>query len=1164
MKELSGDRIAEAIGRQADLLQKTFDSMTDAVFILDAKVPPIVLECNRAASAIFGYDKPEILGRTTDFLHVTEGTLREFQSQLYSAVQQGRFPFQLQEFRMKRKDGSVFPSEHSVSQLLNDKGERTGWVSIVRDITERKRMEEEIRSLARFPSENPNPILRLDRHGTVLAANEASRALLQEWAPGIGQAAPKSWRDLVTDALSTGQSKNIDTEFAGKSYTFLVKPIMEADYVNLYGRDITERKRAEEALRGSEERYRKLFEEAMDGIALADTDTGILLDCNQALAALVGRNRTELIGHHQAILHPAVSDDSAFSPTFKLHATTHEGQVLETQVITGTGEIREVEIKASLLYLQGRKMLQGIFRDITERKRTEETLRRRAEELAALQATVLDITSAHDLSILLQTIVERAARLVGAPAGGMYLCDPEKQEARCVVSYNTPHDYVGTVLKYGEGAAGIVAQTGEPLVVDDYRTWHGRATVFERDNPFTAVLSVPMIWQGRVVGVIHVLDDAESRRFTQEDQELLTLFANHAAIAVERKQAEQKLRLQSEIAGNMFEGVVLVRASDDAIVYTNPRFEEMFGYGSGELIGKNIATVNAPTSGRSPEDVAREIIASLNEYGIWSGEVQNVKKDGTPFWCRANISTLESSEYGTIWVTTHEDITERKRAEEAYRAVVQHALQGLAILQENRIVFANQALLEMSGYSLEETLSLPPDDLMATVHPEDRERVWTGMQDLLAGRPVSSPQAFRLIRKDGTIRWVETLASCIEYQGRPAIQVAYADITERKRMEEKLGRYSAQLEELVTERTAALQATRERLEYVIASNPAVIYTGKPLADHSDWQLTYISERVVSMLGFEPREFVGHPEFWERHVHPEDLCPTLAEVPRLWKEGQHVFEYRFLHKDGTYRWIREEAKVVRDADGRPMEVNGYWTDITERKRLEEELAKSQRLATIGELAAMVGHDLRNPLTGIAVATYNLKKALGPEAKKKEKEMLQLIEEGIEHSDKIVSDLVEYSREIQLELTQTDAKSMTRGALMSMKIPSGIRVVDLTKREPKIELDVDRMRRVLVNLIRNAVDAMPKGGTLRIASRESNGDLELSITDTGVGITNETMKDLWIPLHTTKAKGMGLGLPVAKQLVEAHGGHMNVETKVGKGSTFTVTLPLERRARVKTER
>ena len=591
----------------------------------------------------------------------------------------------------------------------------------------------------------------------------------------------------------------------------------------------------------------------------------------------------------------------------------------------------------------------------------------------------------------------------------------------------------------------------------------------------------------------------------------------------------------------------------------------IFGYERHEMIGKTTAFLHVT------DETLREFrsllypAAEAGRLPFHLREFHMKRKDGSIFFSEHSVTQLLNDKGERAgWVSIVRDITERKRAEEAYRAVVQHALQGLAILQDNRIVFANQALLEMSGYSLEETLSLPPDDLIATVHPEDRERVWTGVQNLLADKPVSSPQAFRLIRKDGAIRWVETLASRIEYQGKPAIQVAYADITERKRMEEKLRRYSTQLEELVTERTATLRATRERLEYVISTNPAVIYSGKPLADHSDWYLTYISERVVTMLGFESREFVGHPEFWERRVHPEDLRPTLAEIPRLWKKGQHAFEYRFLHKDGSYRWMREEAGVVRDADGKPVEVNGYWTDITERKRLEEELAKSQRLATIGELAAMVGHDLRNPLTGIAAAAYSLKKTLGRKTDKKEKEMLQLIEQGIEHSDKIVTDLLEYSRGIQLELTRTDAKSIIRDSLMSMKIPRGIRVVDSTKTEPKIELDVDRMRQVSVNLIRNAVDAMPKGGTLRIASQKLNGNLELSITDTGVGITNETMKDLWIPLRTTKAKGMGLGLPVAKRLVEAHGGHISVETKLGKGSTFTVTIPLERRARVKTER
>jgi len=170
----------------------------------------------------------------------------------------------------------------------------------------------------------------------------------------------------------------------------------------------------------------------------------------------------------------------------------------------------------------------------------EDALRRRAEELATLQATVLDITAPHDLPTLLQTIVERATRLLDTPIGGLYLCDPDQQEVRCVVSYNTPHDYAGTVLKYGEGAAGTVAQTGEPLIIDDYRTWSGRAAIYEEEHPFTAVLSAPMIWQGQVTGVINVLHDVETRRFTQADLELLTLFANHAAIAVENARLYEK------------------------------------------------------------------------------------------------------------------------------------------------------------------------------------------------------------------------------------------------------------------------------------------------------------------------------------------------------------------------------------------------------------------------------------------------------------------------------------------------------------------------------------------------------------------------------------------------------------------------------------------------
>jgi len=133
----------------------------------------------------------------------------------------------------------------------------------------------------------------------------------------------------------------------------------------------------------------------------------------------------------------------------------------------------------------------------------------------------------------------------------------------------------------------------------------------------------------------------------------------------------------------------------------------------------------------------------------------------------------------------------------------------------------------------------------------------------------------------------------------------------------------------------------------------------------------MSESVASLLGFEPKKFIGHPEFWESRVHPDDFRQYSVDVPILWNKGQRVFEYRFLHKDGSYRWIRGEARVIFDVSDKPVEVMGYWTDVTEQKRMAEALLRSERLAAIGELAGMVGHDLRNPLQGIAGAVYYLK-------------------------------------------------------------------------------------------------------------------------------------------------------------------------------------------------
>jgi PAS domain S-box-containing protein len=335
----------------------------------------------------------------------------------------------------------------------------------------------------------------------------------------------------------------------------------------------------------------------------------------------------------------------------------------------------------------------------------------------------------------------------------------------------------------------------------------------------------------------------------------------------------------------------------------------------------------------------------------------------------------------------------------------------------------------------------------------------------------------------------------------------------------------------------------------------VIITGKPHGDLADFDTTYMSSNLISMLGYEPEQFVKDPKFWGRHVHPDDGRRVLSQLPRLFKDGHVGYDYRFLHKDGTYRWVHEEVRAIPDSTGKPVEVIGYWTDVTQQKLMEQELVRSQRFAAIGETAAMVGHDLRNPLQGMAGAVYNLKTNEDSKLSKEGKEMLQIIQEGIGRSDKIINDLLEYSRELHLELFETNVKSITEDALAKVKIPKIVRLVNSTKNQPTMRLDVEKMRRIFLNLTLNAVDAMPKGGTLTIASTRSGDNVHITFKDTGEGMTTETLAKLWSPLFTTKAKGMGFGLAVAKRLVEAHGGSISVETELGKGSTFTVTLPMK---------
>ena len=233
---------------------------------------------------------------------------------------------------------------------------------------------------------------------------------------------------------------------------------------------------------------------------------------------------------------------------------------------------------------------------------------------------------------------------------------------------------------------------------------------------------------------------------------------------------------------------------------------------------------------------------------------------------------------------------------------------------------------------------------------------------------------------------------------------------------------------------------------------------------------------------------------------------------------------------------------------------------ELREAQEQLVRSEKLAVIGQLAGGVGHELRNPLGAIKNAVYYIKgKVAKSELAQKEPrvaEFLDIMDDEINSSNKIINDLLGFSRVGKPALSPARIEMVIDDAIAHTQMPESI---ELTKKLdtslPEVEIDTDQVRQVLVNIITNAVQAMPEGGKLTIGARTVDNFLQVEITDTGVGIPEDAIEKVFDPLYTMKAKGIGLGLAVCQSIIERHEGHIGVESNVGKGTTFTVRLPLK---------
>jgi PAS domain S-box-containing protein len=312
----------------------------------------------------------------------------------------------------------------------------------------------------------------------------------------------------------------------------------------------------------------------------------------------------------------------------------------------------------------------------------------------------------------------------------------------------------------------------------------------------------------------------------------------------------------------------------------------------------------------------------------------------------------------------------------------------------------------------------------------------------------------------------------------------------------------------------------------------------------------VNEKFINRSGYSQDELIGQ-SITKFCIENFEYTDVLEELKRDGSVKDQEIIVRV--KSGEKRNVLLSGSIILSRQSKPIGLTCIIHDITERKSMEERLVKAERLASIGELAGQLGHDLRNPLAGIKNGVYLVKKKGNSITEEERAEILKIMEAAVEDSNRIVTSLIEYSGMMVLTPELTTPKRLVSNALAKLTFTSGVTLENNVVDETLTMLDAACMENVFLAILQNAVQATEKG-TITIEANTTKAGIQVSVIDTGIGIPEDIQSKLFTPLVTTKAKGMGMSLAICKRVVEAHGGKIVVESQVGVGTTVTVTLPV----------
>jgi PAS domain S-box-containing protein len=572
-----------------------------------------------ALEKLTGFSAEELLWRKPPYPYWPKERQKEIMKHLNKAMRQrGKAIVEL----FQKKNGEEFWVEITSTPVKEDGKFRyllANWV----DITERKQAEEEIARLARFPSENPAPVMRVDRDGTILYANKAALPLLNEWKCQVGQLLPKYWREFTLNVLNSGSRKNVEVNVGKRIFTVNFFPVTGEGYVNIYGLDITERKHAEEALRESEARYRAVIEGAYDMIQSVGLD-GSIIFVNKAWRDTLGYTEADLASLNLSdIIHPESQEHCR-----EMMAEVVKGkpaQNIEATFLTKDGRKILVEGSAAPRYIGNRVVAtQGIFRDVTERKQAEERLRDEATRRRILIDQSSDGIVILDQNGKVYEANQRFADMLG------YTYEEAQELSVWDWEFQFPREQVAEMIR-------TVDETG-----DHFETRHRR-----KDG---TIYDVEISTNGAIYA----------------GQKLIFCVCRDIT---ERKQAEAALRQSEEKLRVILESIpqgVTVTDLDGKILQVNNAVLRLHGCSTRqELVGRNAFELITKGGRARATDSLKNTLETGHSGAI---EYTLIRKDGTTFPAQLSAALVQDESAKPIgFVAVTEDITERKQAEAALR-----------------------------------------------------------------------------------------------------------------------------------------------------------------------------------------------------------------------------------------------------------------------------------------------------------------------------------------------------------------------------------------------------------------------------------------------------------------------------------------------------------------